>query len=183
MLASHVQWFCYIYTYMLLLMLSCFSRLTVWPHRRQPTRLIYPWDSLGKNTGVGCHFLLYIHTYLFEQLNKHNIYPQSITKWCFMLQKGRIWDPEPLFCKIHWKRLWCWEGLGAGGEEDNRGWDGWMASPTWWTWVWVNSGSWMDREAWCAAIHGVAKCQTKNNWTELNWTDVVGDSEQLPPPL
>ena len=42
----------------------------------------------------------------------------------------------------HCKRLWCWEGLGAGGEGDIRGWDGWMASPTQWTWVWVNSGSW-----------------------------------------
>ena len=42
----------------------------------------------------------------------------------------------------HWKRLWCWEGLGTGGEGDNRGWDGWMASPTRWTWVWVISGSW-----------------------------------------
>ena len=42
----------------------------------------------------------------------------------------------------HWKRLWCWEGLGAGGEGDNRGWDGWMASPTQWTWVWVGSRSW-----------------------------------------
>ena len=42
----------------------------------------------------------------------------------------------------HWKRLWCWEGLGAGGEGDDRGWDGWMASLTRWTWVWVNSGSW-----------------------------------------
>ena len=42
----------------------------------------------------------------------------------------------------HWKRLWCWEGLWAGGEGDDRGWDGWMASPTQWTWVWVNSGSW-----------------------------------------
>jgi len=41
-----------------------------------------------------------------------------------------------------WKRLWCWEGLGAGGKGDDRGWDGWMASPTRWTWVWVNSGSW-----------------------------------------
>ena len=38
-----------------------------------------------------------------------------------------------------WKRPWCWEGLGAGGEGDNRGWDGWMALPTRWTWVWVNS--------------------------------------------
>ena len=42
----------------------------------------------------------------------------------------------------HWKRPWCWEGLGAGGGGDDRGWDGWMASPTRWTWVWVNSGSW-----------------------------------------
>ena len=41
-----------------------------------------------------------------------------------------------------WKRPCCWEGLGAGGEGDDRGWDGWMASPTRWTWVWVNSGSW-----------------------------------------
>ena len=41
----------------------------------------------------------------------------------------------------HWKRLWCWEGLREGGEGDDRGWDGWMASPTRWTWVWVISGS------------------------------------------
>ena len=40
------------------------------------------------------------------------------------------------------ERLWCWERLRAGGEGDNRGWDGWMASPTWWTWVWASSGSW-----------------------------------------
>ena len=42
----------------------------------------------------------------------------------------------------YWKRLWCWEGLGAGEEGDDRGWDGWMASLTERTWVWVNSGSW-----------------------------------------
>ena len=41
----------------------------------------------------------------------------------------------------HWKRLWCWEGLGAE-EGDNRRWDGWMASPTRWTWIWINSRSW-----------------------------------------
>ena len=40
------------------------------------------------------------------------------------------------------KRPWCWEGLKAGGKGDNRGWDGWMASPNPWKWVWVNSGSW-----------------------------------------
>ena len=41
-----------------------------------------------------------------------------------------------------WKRPCCWERLKAGGEGDNRGWDGWKASPTRWRWVWVNSGSW-----------------------------------------
>ena len=41
-----------------------------------------------------------------------------------------------------WKRPWCWERLKAGGEGDDRGWHGWMASPTWWTWVWASSGSW-----------------------------------------
>ena len=39
----------------------------------------------------------------------------------------------------HWKRSWCWERLKAGGEGDDRGWDGWMASLTQWTWVWANS--------------------------------------------
>ena len=40
------------------------------------------------------------------------------------------------------EKTWCWERLRAGGEVDNRGWDGWMASPTQWTWVWVDSGRW-----------------------------------------
>ena len=43
---------------------------------------------------------------------------------------------------IHWKRPWCWQRSKAGGEGDDRGWDGWMASPTPWTWVWANSRSW-----------------------------------------
>ena len=50
----------------------------------------------------------------------------------------------------HGKNPWCWERLKAGGEEDDRGWDGWMASLTWWTWVWVNSMSW-----WWAGRPGV----------------------------
>ena len=71
----------------------------------------------------------------------------------------------------HWKRLWCWGGLGAGGEGDNRGWDGWMASPTRWTWVWVNSGSW-----WWTGRPGVLRFMGSqrvghNLSTELNWTE------------
>ena len=47
------------------------------------------------------------------------------------------------WCKklTHWKRPWFWERLKVGGERDNRGWDGWKASPTRWTWVWVSSGA------------------------------------------
>ena len=42
----------------------------------------------------------------------------------------------------HWKRPWCWERLKSGGEGEDGGWDGWMASLPWWTWVWASSGSW-----------------------------------------
>ena len=67
--------------------------------------------------------------------------------------------------------LWCWEVLGAGGEGDNRGWDGWMASLTRWMWVWVNSGSW-----WWTGRPGVLRFMGSQgvgyNWaTELNWTE------------
>ena len=71
----------------------------------------------------------------------------------------------------HWKRLWCWEGLGEGGEGDDRGWDGWIASLTWWMWVWVNSGSW-----WWTGRPGVLQFmgsqRVGHDWvTELNWTE------------
>ena len=48
------------------------------------------------------------------------------------------------WCKelTHWKILWCWERLKAGGEGDDREWDGWVASLTWWTWVWASYRSW-----------------------------------------
>ena len=87
--------------------------------------------------------------------------------WCW------IWNSNTLATSCeeltHWKRLWCWEGLGAGGEGDNRGWDGWMASPTQWTWVWVNSGCW-----WWTGRPGVlwfmgSQRDGHNSVTELNW--------------
>ena len=58
-------------------------------------------------------------------------------EWCW------TWNSNTLATSCeeltHRKWPWCWEGLGAGGERDDRGWDGWMASPTWWTWTCVNS--------------------------------------------
>ena len=75
------------------------------------------------------------------------------------------------------KRPWCWERLKAGGEGDDRGRDGWMASLTQWTWVWVNSESW-----WWTGGPGVLRSmglqRVGHNWaTELNWiTHEVGTS-------
>ena len=67
---------------------------------------------------------------------------------------------------------WCWEGFGAGGEGDDRGWDGWMASLTRWTWVWVISESW-----WWTGRPGVLRFmgsqRVGQDWaTELNWRNV-----------
>ena len=69
----------------------------------------------------------------------------------------------------HWKRPWCWERLKAEGGGDDRGWDGWVASLTRWTWVWAGSGRMLkDREAWHAAVHGVTKNRIwLSNWNEL----------------
>ena len=86
------------------------------------------------------------------------------------------WNSNPLATwyeeLTHWKRPWSWERLKAGGEGDNRGWDGWMVSPTQWTWVWVNSGSW-----WWTGKRGVLQSmgsQTDgHDWaTEMNWTEL-----------
>ena len=91
-------------------------------------------------------------------------------EWCYS------WNCSTLAtsCEVltHWKRLWCWEGLGAGGERDDRGWDGWMASLTRWTWVWVNSGSW-----WCTGRPGVlwfmGSQRVGHDWaTDLIWSDL-----------
>jgi len=78
--------------------------------------------------------------------------------------------------KSHWKRLWCWEGLGAGREGDDRGWDGWMASLTQRTWVWVNSRSWWWTGGLaCCYSWGHKELDTTEllNWTELrSWWPV-----------
>ena len=89
-------------------------------------------------------------------------------EWCWS------WNSITLatWCEelTHWKRLWCWEGLGAGGEGDVRGWDDWMASLTRWRRVWVNSRSW-----WWTGRPGVLQFmglqRVGHDWaTELNWT-------------
>ena len=69
----------------------------------------------------------------------------------------------------YWKRPLCWEGLKAGREGDDRGWDGWMASPTLWTWIWVNSRSWW----WTGKPGMLQSLGLQSDRTEqLNWTEI-----------
>ena len=92
------------------------------PHGPQPTRLLCQWDSPGKNAGVGCHFLL------------QGIFPTQGSKPCLVHRLHCRWilyhwatreAPWLSTCKLRY----CY-------------WDGWMASPTQWTWVWASSRGW-----------------------------------------
>ena len=90
--------------------------------------------------------------------------------WCWSWNFNTLatWCEE----LTHWERPWCWKWLKEGGEGDNRGWDGWRASLSWWTWIeyapGVGDGQW-SMEDLCAAVHGVAQSRTPlSDWTELN---------------
>ena len=87
--------------------------------------------------------------------------------WSWNSNTLATWCKEP----THWKIPWCWERLRAGGERDDRGWDDWMASTTQ---CMSLSKLWEiveDREAWCTAVHGVAKSWTRlSNWTTAKMT-------------
>ena len=67
------------------------------------------------------------------KINQHWIF---IGCWSWSSNTLATWCEE----LTHWKRPWCWERLKAGGEEGDRGEDGWRASPTQWMWAWANSG-------------------------------------------
>ena len=71
----------------------------------------------------------------------------------------------------HLKRPWCWGRLRAGGEGDDRGWDGSMVSLTQWTWVWVNSGSWQWKET--LAHCNPCGCKEWGTTERLNWTELI----------
>ena len=112
------------------------------------------WESLGLQGDLTSQ------SYRKSVLNIH------WENWCWS------WNSNTLATSCeeltHWKRPWCWKGLGAGGEGDNRGWDGIIDSMDMSLSELRELG--MDREAWHAVIHGVTKSWTwLSNWTELNW--------------
>ena len=103
------------------------------------------------------------------------VHPKGNQSWTFI---GRT-DVEAE-TSIHWPPgaknwlfgCWCWERLKVGGDGDDREWDGWMASPTWWTWVWASSRSW-----WWTGEPGVLQSmglqRVRYDWvTELNWVSL-----------
>ena len=89
----------------------------LWSWRRL---LRFPWTARRLNHSI------------MKEINSED----SLKGWCWSSNTLATWWEEP----AHWKWPWCWEKLKAGGEGDDRGWDGWMAPPTQWTQVCANSG-------------------------------------------
>ena len=113
----------------------------------------------------------------WECLGLHNHTSHSLRKsvlnihwkdWCWSWNSNTL---VTLFEELtHLKRPWCWERLKTGGEGDDRGWDGCMASPTQWIWVWASSGSWWWTRVPCVLQSVGLQSQTwLTDWTDLNW--------------
>ena len=98
--------------------------------------------------------------------------PKGNQSWIF-IRRTDVEAEIPILSPPDAKRPWSWERLKAGGEGDDRGWDGWRASPTRWTWVWASSGSW-----WWTGKPGVLQSMGSQRVrhdcvTELNWIDHI----------
>ena len=115
------------------------------------------WESLG------------LQGHQISQSSRKSVLNIHWKDWCWSWNANILvnWYEE----LTHWKGPWCWERLKVGREGDGRGWDGWMASPTGWTWVWSSSRSW-----WWTGRPGVLQSmgsqRIRHDWaTELNWTE------------
>ena len=104
------------------------------------------------------------------------VHPKGDESWIFIgrtdaeAETPILWPPDAKnWLTRNTLATWCWERLKAGGEGNDRGWNSWMASPTWWTWVYVSSGSW-----WWTGKPGMLQSmgsqRVGHDWvTELNW--------------
>ena len=125
------------------------------------TLLRVPWTARRSNQSILKEISLNIHW----------------KDWCWSWNSNTLatWCEEP----THWKRPWCWERLKAGGEGDDTGWDGWMASPTQWTWVWVSSESW-----WWTGKPGVLQSMGSQrvglDWNTMAHQKLLTESRECP---
>ena len=132
-----------------------------WRRKWQPTPVLLPGKSYGPRSLAGCSPWGRKESGTTERLHfhftghSHKVAAVFHARLWFLGQAGASGKILSMDCQLewntlatwyeeltYWKRPWCWERLKAGGEGDERGWDGWMASLTWWTWVWASSRSW-----------------------------------------
>ena len=123
-----------------------------------------------------CFWTVVLEKTLESTLDCKEIQPVHLKgdqSWVFIgkTDETPVLKPPDAKSWLNW-RPWCWERLRAGGKGDDRGWDGWMASPTRWTWVWVDSGSWW----WTGRpdmLWFMGSQRVRRDWaTELNWMRV-----------
>ena len=113
-----------------------------------------PWTARTSHQSILKEIILNIHWKDWCWSWNYNILPT----WCDEL--------------THWKRPWCWERLKAGGEGDDKGWDGWMESLNQWTWVWASSRCW-----WWTGKPGVLQSMVFQ-WVGYSWTELTLRKEQ-----
>ena len=139
---------------------------------------VWMWKLDYKQRGAPknwCFWIVVLEKTLESPLDCKEIKPVHLKgnqSWIFF--GGTDAEAEnPILWPLMWRtdsleRPWCWESLKAGGEGDDRGWDGWMASPTQWTWAWVNSRSWR----WTGrpgVLQSIGSQRVRHDWaTELN---------------
>ena len=106
------------------------------------------------------------------------VHPKGIQSWIF-IERTDAEAETPNFDHLMWRTDSFENTLMLGNSEGRRrGWDGWMASLTQWTWVWVNSGScwWTGRPG---MLQSMASQRVRHNWaTELNWIKLMNFSEK-----
>ena len=98
------------------------------------------------------------------------VHPKGNQSWTFLeelMLKLKLQFLGHLMRLTRWKRPWCRERLRAGGKGGYRGWDGWVASLTQWTWVWASSGIW-----WWTGKPGVLQSMGSQRVTLSDWTMV-----------
>ena len=180
----------------------------LWPHESQHARPPYPLPTPGVHSN-SCPSSRWWHPAISSSVLPFSSCPQSLPALgSFPMSQLFTWGGQSVvvsasasvllmntqdwswswnfntlatWCEelTHLRRPWWWERLRAGREGDDRGWDGWMASPTRWTWVWVNSGSW-----WWTGRPGVLRFmgsqRVGHNWaTDLIWSDLTPSLSML----
>ena len=101
------------------------------------------------------------------------VHPKGDQYWVFTGRTDAEAETLILWPADSLEKTWCWERLQVGGEGDDRGWDGWMAAPAQWTWVWASSGSWWWRGK-PNVLQSIGSQRVGHNWvTELNWKPTI----------